>query len=104
MAKDKEFDGGNPADVKEKQSKAKLLEARKAEGLKHILSNADSRLWLYHQLEEAGPFRDPFTGNSQTFYQCGAQAWAKRLIAQLLERHLDDYVRMMKENAEASHG
>lgn len=92
-----EFDAGDPEQVQKRQQKGLTRDKRIANGLAQVLANADSRLWLFAMLEEAGPFRDPFTGNSHTFYNAGAQAWAKRLIATMLDSHLDAYTRMMKE-------
>lgn len=96
----KEFDASNPDQVKEREQKAVAREKRIAAGLGMVLAHPDSRLWLYSMLEEAGPFRDPFTGNSHTFYNCGSQAWARKLIATMLDLHLENYSRMMKENKE----
>lgn len=96
----KEYDAGDPEQVKEKQTKAATRDKRIANGLAYVLANADSRLWLYSMLEEAAPFGEPFTGNSHTFYNCGSQAWAKRLTSTMLDSHLDGYIKMIKEAKE----
>ena len=96
MAKDL----GDPEQVRADAQKAASRDKRIANGLKLVLSQADSRLWLYALLEEAGPFQEPFTGNSTTFYNAGKQAWARKLVATMLDLHLDDYTRMMSENKE----
>lgn len=90
-------DVGNPEQVKVDSQKAATRDKRITNGLTLVLSHPDSRLWLYSMLEEAGPFRNAFTGNSGTFLRCGEQAWAQRLIAIMLDSHLENYVRMMKE-------
>ena len=90
-------DVGDPEQVKADAQKAVTRDKRIANGLTLVLSQPDSRLWLYSLLEDAGPFREAFTGNSTTFFRCGEQAWAKRLIALMLDSHLDGYTRMMKE-------
>lgn len=98
MAQGKDFDAGDPAQVKEKAQKAVTRDKRIANGLKLVLSNADSRLWLYAALESAGPFQDAFATNSSlTSYRCGQQAWAKSLVAIMLDDHLEDYTKMMRE-------
>lgn len=93
-----EYDGGDKEQVKAKEQKSASRQKRIANGLKLVLSQADSRLWLYDLLEEAGPFKEPFTGNSHTFYNAGKQAWAKLLTQTMLSEHIEDYTRMMKEN------
>lgn len=90
-------DLGDPEQVREREKIAKRRDARVDAGLAKIMADPDTRAWLYHQIDEAGPFRATFTGNSQTFYNCGAQAWAQRMLARLLDTHLDAYVTMMKE-------
>ena len=97
MAKDKDL--GDPEVVQQEKQKADTREKRIANGLTLVLSHADSRLWLYSMLEEAGPFQETFATNSSlTAYRSGQQAWAKRLVAQMLDTHLDQYIRLMKEN------
>lgn len=96
MAAD-EFDAGDVVKVKDRQNKVATREKRIANGLALVLAHPDSRLWLYDMLERAEPFGEAFTGNSRTFYLCGAQAWAKSLIATMLDSHLEAYTRMMKE-------
>ena len=97
MAKDKDL--GDAEVVQQEKQKAETREKRIANGLALVLSHADSRLWLYSMLEEAGPFQETFATNSSlTAYRAGQQAWAKRLVASMLETNLDAYVRLMKEN------
>ncbi len=93
----KPFDAGDPEAVAAKAKTSKGREARIKNGLKLVLGHPDSRLWLHSQLNDAGPFTEAFTGNSTTFYNCGKQAGAKRLMATLLDDFLDEYVLMMKE-------
>lgn len=95
----KEFDAGDPAQVHEKQQKSGTRDKRIANGLALVLSQADSRLWLYSMLEAAGPFQDAFATNSSlTSYRCGQQAWAKSLVAIMLDSHAENYGKMMREN------
>lgn len=98
------FNAGDVQQVERRKLDMGALQARASNGLKQVMANTDSRLWLYLMIEEAGPFTDPFTGNSQTFYSCGAQAWAKKLVAKLLDEHLDAYCKMMKENKGNANG
>ena len=91
-------DLGDPEQVRQRNQKADSRQKRIDNGLALVLSHADSRLWLYSMIEEANPFGEPFTGNSHTFYNCGSQAWAKKLIATMLDNHLENYSIMMKEN------
>lgn len=91
------FNAGDEVSVAEKTAQAKKRAHRVAAGLTHVMANADARLWLHSLLEAAGPFQETFTGNSETFYRCGRQAWAKVLTAQLLDQHLEQYILMMRE-------
>lgn len=91
------FNAADEEQVRKRKSEAEVREQRITAGLKHVLSHPDGRLWLFSLLEEAAPFQDPFTGNSETFYRCGKQSWARRLIARLLDNHLDEYVLMNRE-------
>lgn len=100
MAKDKDL--GDPEVVQAEKQKADTREKRIANGLALVLSHADSRLWLYSMLEEAGPFQETFATNSSlTAYRSGQQAWARRLVAQMLDLHLESYTRMMRENKDS---
>lgn len=90
----------DPEQVKQRDQKAQTREKRIQNGLALVLAQPDSRLWLFDILETADPFGEPFTGNSTTFYNAGKQAWAKRLIAVMLDNHLDAYTKMMKENSQ----
>lgn len=95
----KEFNAGDETQVKEKQQQAISRDKRIVNGLALVLAQPDSRLWLYSMLEEAGPFRDAFaTNSSMTSYQCGKQAWAKSLVAIMLDQHAENYGKMMREN------
>lgn len=95
----KEFDAGDAEQVKAKKQQSDTREKRIANGLAKVLADADSRLWLFSMLEQAGPFQDPFATNSSlTSYQCGKQAWAKSLVATMLDQHAENYGKMMREN------
>ena len=99
MAEGKNIDHSDPQQVEKKDRLLATREKRIQNGITLVLSHPDSRLWLYSMLEEAGPFQDAFATNSSlTAYQCGKQAWAKRLTAILLESHAENYKRMMVEN------
>jgi hypothetical protein len=91
------YDAANPEHVGDAKARAKARADREHRGLAAIMNHPDTRAYLHSLLEDAGPFLDPFTGNSETFYRCGKQAWARRVIAKLLDKHLDQYVLMMKE-------
>ena len=91
-------DLSDPEQVRQRNQKVDGRQKRIDNGLALVLSHPDSRLWLFAMIEEANPFGEPFTGNSHTFYNCGSQAWAKKLIATMLDSHLEAYTRMMKEN------
>jgi hypothetical protein len=94
-----DFNAGDPELVNARNKRAAERTRRIMNGLKMIMDQPDTRLWLYQMLEESGPLQEPFTGNSTTFYNCGRSSLGRRVMAQLLERFPEQYFMMVKENA-----
>lgn len=92
-----EFDAGNREHVKERDKRVKDRERRRINGLRQVLEQPDSRLWLWDLLEKCGISRLSFTGNSQTFFNEGARNVGLNIQADLTREFPERYVEMLKE-------
>lgn len=92
--------GYNAADEKSvgarKQSE-KIREQRRVEGLRKVMADADSRLWLRGMLEACGVYRTSFTGNSTTFFNEGQRNIGLMLHADLVRHCPEAMVAMLRE-------
>lgn len=94
------YDAGDAAAVKKRADQTKLREARKANGLQHIMSTADGRLWMWELLSTCRPFHVPFTGNaSKDAFENGMHNIGLLLFAQLRACCKKEYDLMEQENA-----
>lgn len=78
----------------------KVAEANRIAGLKHLMAHRDGRAWMWSLLEQCGPLRNAFTGNSSTFFQCGQQYIGQHIIADL-KKHCNASFRQMEDESEA---
>lgn len=92
------YNAGSAKDVAAAEKRSRSIMALRKEGLRQIMDSQAGRAWMYGMLEEMGPMQNAFTGNSQTFFNCGKQYLGQHLIAQLLEDHLEAYILMNKEH------
>ena len=92
-----EHDPHDPAQVKENQEKQKLLEIRKVEDMKWVLSTEQGRRVIWDLLSFCGIFRSSFTGNSTTFFNEGGRNVGLRLYNQVLTADEIAYLKMRKE-------
>ena len=67
------------------------------EDLRSILRIPAGRRFVWRLLEDAGVLKDAFTGNSNTYYILGKQAFGKILLADILQRFLKEYTKMQAE-------
>ncbi len=65
--------------------------------LKAILKLPAGRRFIWRLLEDAAPLRDAFTGNSNTYYILGKQAFGRLLMSDILEHYPKEYMRMQSE-------
>lgn len=93
----KQFDAGNPTDVKEKKSKAQLRIDRETEELREILTTYGGRAYIWRVLEKCGIYRTSFTGNSTTFFNEGKRSIGLEIIEELFNAHVSAYNAMQSE-------
>ena len=67
------------------------------EDLRSILKTPGGRRFVWRLLEDAGVLKDAFTGNSNTYYILGKQAFGKFLLADILQRFIKEYAKMQAE-------
>lgn len=92
------YNAGSAKDVAAAEKRSRSILALRKEGLRQIMGSQAGRAWMYGMLEEMGPMQNAFTGNSQTFFNCGKQYLGQHLVAQLLDDHLEAYIQMNKEH------
>ena len=52
---------------------------------------------MWSLLDRTGMYRNPFTGNSETFFRCGAMNVGQMMMADLLEFTPEQYLTMLEE-------
>lgn len=63
-----------------------------------LMSDKRGRRLMWRQLlEPTGVFRNPFTGNSETYFRCGEMNVGQRLMAKIHELCPEQYHLMVKE-------
>lgn len=92
------FNAGDAQSVKRQEVIAKEMKLRRLAGLKKILEDVDSRLWLAELLQFCGVHRISFTGNSETFYREGHRNVGLKIQKELTSYYPDSYVLMLREN------
>lgn len=98
---EKEFD---PLDTRERdaqqveQDDAKRS-ARQAEidDFMWLMRHPQGRRFMWRLLGLTGVFRNPFTGNSETFFRCGEMNIGQKLLGEIHEMCPDKYIEMVKE-------
>ena len=82
------------------QREARVREFERKVVLRSVMSVKAGREWMFNLLGECGVYRTPFANDrSATDFNCGQQNIGLRLVASLVEACPDDYLRMMKEQA-----
>ena len=71
--------------------------AKEIEDFNWIMGDARGRRFMWRVLEQTGLYRNPFTGNSQTFFNCGQMNIGQWLMAEIHENCPDAYMTMTKE-------
>lgn len=83
------------ADRKERD---KLAGEREVEDLKWLMSDKRGRRIMWQLLAFTGVFRQPFTGNSETFFRCGMMNVGQKYIGDINEHAPERYNQMVTEN------
>jgi len=76
----------------QKQKRAKELE-----DLRFVLSDKRGRRVINRLLEKTGVYRNPFTGNSETYFRCGEMNVGQFIIAEVQAVSPDSYTNLLKE-------
>ena len=76
----------------QKQKRAKELEY-----LRFVLSDKRGRRVINRLLEKTGVYRNPFTGNSETYFRCGEMNVGQFIIAEVQAVSPDSYTNLLKE-------
>jgi len=80
---------------------AKLLQKhernKEIDDFNWIMSDARGRRFMWRTLAQTGLYRNPFTGNSQTFFNCGQMNIGQWLMAEIHEHCPDAYMQMVNE-------
>lgn len=83
------------ADRKERD---KLAGEREVEDLKWLMSDKRGRRIMWQLLAFTSVFRQPFTGNSETFFRCGMMNVGQKYIGDINEHAPERYNQMVTEN------
>lgn len=94
-----QFNAGDEEQVAERKKLSATQEAQRIEGLRKIVNDPDSRLWLRDLLGFCGIGRSSFTGNSQTFFLEGQRNVGLRVQGELVKHYPDAFITMLKEGA-----
>ena len=65
-----------------------------------VLAQPQALRFLCRILDDSGYFRDPFTGNSETFYRCGEQKTSRRIVAALEDADPDALMKLLQAAAD----
>lgn len=84
--------------VKKAEKEIRLNDRDAEDDIVWVLSTRQGRRFLWKMLEKANVFRNAMTGNSQTFFNLGAQSIGQDLLREITEASPEAYIQMMKEN------
>lgn len=92
----------DPHSVDEQQaSLAKTAKSKRdqdLEDLRFVLADKRGRRTLLRLLDKTGVYRNPFTGNSETYFKCGEMNIGQWLIAEVQAVDSNSYAELLKEN------
>ena len=95
----------NPIDIRSQQrrqdedERARLVAANTAaEDFKWLMGDARGRRHVWRLLDRTGVHRNPFTGNSETFFRCGAMNVGQMYMTDLMDITPEAYALMVEEN------
>jgi hypothetical protein len=89
------------ADDEQAQADRQAREAKQqVEDFKWLMAHKQGRRFVSRLLNLTGVFRTSMTGNSSTFFNEGRRDIGLQLMAEINDHCLDQYVMMLKEQAE----
>lgn len=68
-----------------------------------VMSKPQGLRFVWRLLGMTGVFRNPFTGNSETFFRCGEMNIGQKLLGQIHELCPDKYAQMVNAMRKAKH-
>ena len=81
-----------------KTQQQQLAARQQSEDLKWLMADKRGRRFMHHLLDITGVNRNPFTGNSETFFKCGEMNVGQRVLADVLVHCATKYHLMIKEH------
>ena len=92
----------DPTKLEEAQEEAgklsKKLADQERDDLNWILSDARGRRFVNRLLAQTGVYRNPFTGNSQTYFKCGEMNIGQWVVAQVQSVSMNSYTKLLQEH------
>lgn len=96
-----DFDPTDTRAAEEREAEAKAAARRIAdqevEDLKWLMSDKRGRRIMWGLLSFTGVFRQPFTGNSETFFRCGMMNVGQKYLGDINEHAAERYNQMVQE-------
>lgn len=71
--------------------------AKEIEDLRFVLNDQRGRRVINRLLEKTGVYRNPFTGNSETYFRCGEMNIGQFIVAEVQAVSPDSYTNLLKE-------
>lgn len=79
------------------KAKAKRIADQEVEDLKWLMSDKRGRRIMWGLLSFTGVFRNPFTGNSETFFRAGMMNVGQKYLGDINEHAPERYNQMVTE-------
>lgn len=85
-------------ELSSREDVVQYMRQRELDDLRMVAKTEQGRRMLWKIMAEAGIFKNPFTGNSQTFYNCGLMKIGQTVLRDLMELDPDLFAQMQREN------
>ena len=76
----------NPKDIELNKAEARVQEKEIARDMQILLRQPEFIRFAWRSISEAGVYREPFTGNSHTFFNAGKASQGRWLMSEI-EKH-----------------
>lgn len=84
--------------VKGAVQKKQLIDEKKNNDLKFILSSEQGRRYIWRQLSSCGVFQSSFRTSAEIYYLEGRRSIGLQLLAEVMECDPEAYIKMSKTN------
>lgn len=88
----------NVDQVKRAEQEEKRTREQHLADVREIVQLPAGRRYLWRLMAQAGINRNPFTGSSSTFFNCGMQAIGTNVLNDILEADPEQYIAMIREH------